>query len=378
MFLCCGNSGAKQSFKHIIPNYQQRQQTRRRRLKLMNSLKPFIVLGLMLFIIILLIPSVVVIPFTEKTNGTLVEDIREKSIPSTPNMELVSPIDVPVYRTKERLIENVPLEEYVIGVVASEMPANFEMEALKAQALSARTYIVRQLLNEKSLGTPEGAKVTDTISHQVYKDVEELKKVWGPDFQWKLARITEAVLATHGEIITYKAQPITASFFSTSNGFTENSEDYWENEFPYLRSVPSPWDEQSPKYTSTTTFTIPEFEQKLGVKLPSNGPIGKIIHRTEGKRIGTIEISGKEISGRKVRELLSLPSSDFNWERKGDKIVITNRGNGHGVGMSQYGANGMAKEGMTYKQIVMYYYKDTNISPVDPYLSKMTASSATQ
>ncbi|MFD1737032.1 stage II sporulation protein D [Bacillus salitolerans] len=343
----------------------------------MKSLKPFIVLGSLLFIVTLLIPTLLVIPFSEKTNGTLVEDIQPIVL-ATPEVKNESQLDVAVYRTKEQLIENIPLEQYVVGVVASEMPAEFEMEALKAQALTARTYIVQQLLLEQSLGTPKGSKVTDTVRHQVYKDLEDLKAVWGDDFEANLAKITEAVNSTSGEIITYNNEPIDAQYFSTSNGFTENSEDYWQNEFPYLRSIESPWDKESPKYLTTTTFTVAQFEQKLGVRLGESGTIGKITARTTGKRVGTIKIGDKVITGRQVREALELPSSDFDWERKGNQIVITTRGYGHGVGMSQYGANGMAREGKTYQDIVKYYYKDIAISAIDPYIPKIAAVAASK
>jgi stage II sporulation protein D len=339
-----------------------------------KPLKPIIVLGSALFIVTLLVPTLLVIPFTDKTNGTLAEDLKPQ-VMSAPEVQNKSSIDIPVYRTIEKNIENIPLEQYVVGVVASEMPANFEVEALKAQALAARTYIVRQLLSETSLSTPEGAKVTDNPQiHQKYMDVEDLRKQWKSEFDTNIKKITEAVNATSGQILTYNGHPIDASFFSTSNGYTENSEDYWKNEYPYLRSVPSPWDEQSPKYLSTTIISVEEFEKKLGVKLPSSGDIGKIKARTAGKRVGTVQIGNKELTGKKVRDDLKLLSSDFNWKRKGNEIIITTKGYGHGVGMSQYGANGMAQEGKTYQEIVKYYYQDVEISTVDPYIQKLTAA----
>jgi stage II sporulation protein D len=340
------------------------------RLKL---LKPIIVLGSILFIVTLLIPTLLVIPFTEKTKGSLVEDPQPQAMTTTA-VENGASIAVPVYRTEKQIIEEIPLEQYVVGVVASEMPASFEMEALKAQALAARTYIVQQLLHEMSLRTPEGAEVTDTVGHQVYKDLEDLKKQWGADYSWRLERITEAVNATAGQIITFNGTPIDASFFSTSNGYTENSEDYWSNEFPYLRSVASPWDEKSPKYLSSITIPITEFENKLGVNLSNGSEIGKITSRTEGRRVGSVQIGEKKFTGRYIRDELKLNSSDFNWERKGNVIVITTKGYGHGVGMSQYGANGMAEEGKTYQDIVKYYYQGIEISPVNPYVEKLTAA----
>jgi stage II sporulation protein D len=337
----------------------------------LKPLKPIIVLGSILFVVTLLIPTLLVIPFTEETKGSLVEDIQPQVI-STAVVENGVPIAVPVYRTEKKIIEEIPLEQYVVGVVASEMPASFEEEALKAQALAARTYIVQRLLNES---TPEGSKVTDTVKHQVYKDLEDLKRQWKPEnYTENLERITKAVNETSGQILTYNGTPIGVSFFSTSNGHTENSEDYWANEIPYLRSVASPWDEKSPKYLSSITIRVTEFENKLGVKLPNGSEIGTIISRTEGKRVGSVQIGDKKFTGRVIRDTLDLASSDFNWERKGNQIVITTKGYGHGVGMSQYGANGMAQEGKTYQDIVKYYYQGIEISPVNPYVEKLTAA----
>ncbi len=324
-----------------------------------------------IFIIILMVPSLLVAPFIEKTSGTLQEDLQ------TDQKKLValgeSPVSIPVYRSQAKVVETIPLEEYIVGVVASEMPAEFELEALKAQALAARTYIVKQLLSGKSVGVPEGAVVTDTQMHQVYKNNEELKKQWGADYDWKIQKISEAVAATKGRILTYNNQPIDATFFSTSNGFTENSEAYWSDALPYLQSVESPWDVKSPKFRDRKVYSISEFEQKLGVKLKNDGSVGKILERTPGKRVGLVDINGKKLTGREVREKLELKSTDFSMELKGDQIVVTTEGNGHGIGMSQYGANFMAEEGKNYKDIVTYFYKGIEVAEAEKFLATYTA-----
>ncbi|WP_044749376.1 stage II sporulation protein D [Bacillus alveayuensis] len=338
----------------------------------MKRVKPFIVLVSFLFVIILLIPTLLVVPFSEKVDGKLSEGTQQQPSAKTNSKNEGTSVEVAVYRSKEKKIEHIPLEEYVIGVVAAEMPAEFELEALKAQALTARTYIVKRMINNEPISLPKGANVTDTIMHQVYYSDEELKRLWGADYNWKIKKITEAVQATHGQILTYNNVPIEASFFSTSNGFTENSEAYWENAFPYLKSVPSPWDEQSPKFYDRKVMSVAEFEQKLGVKLSKDGSVGVVLSRTPGKRVEMVEINGKKLKGREVREKLDLKSTDFTWVRKGDEIVITTKGYGHGVGLSQYGANGMAKEGKTYEQIVKHYYQGVNISSATAFLNKLT------
>lgn len=339
----------------------------------MLKIKPFFVLAAILFFVTLLIPSLLVLPFMEeKAGGKLGSELQsETTAAAAPTAD--SAVEVAVYRTALSKTEKLPLDEYLIGVVAAEMPAEFELEALKAQALSARTYYVRQMLLPNKVGVPEGAQLNDTEIHQVFKNKQELKKQWGVDYQWKIKKITEAVKATDGQVLTFDGEPIDATFFSTSNGFTENSEEYWSNSVPYLRSVESPWDRNSPKFRSQIVMPVAEVEAKLGVKLPASDTIGKVLSRTTGDRVAKMEIGGKILTGKEIRDQLDLRSSDFSWELKGDNVVITTEGFGHGVGMSQYGANGMATEGKNYQDIVKHYYKGVEILEADRMLTKATA-----
>lgn len=339
----------------------------------MIKFKPFIVLGAILFVVTLMVPSILVLPFMEeKVSGKLGENIKSTQ---TENAEATQgpAVEVAVYRTKQQQLETLALEDYVIGVVSAEMPADFEEEALKAQALTARTYIVKQMMSEKKDDLPEGAIVTDTEFHQVFYNNRELKQLWGSDYNWKMEKIKKAVNETRGQILTYEGNPIDATFFSTSNGYTEDSDEIWPNALPYLTSVESPWDKDSPKYSGQKVITVSEFESKLGVTLTGSNTIGTITERTAGKRVGKVNISGKVISGKDIRDQLGLKSTDFTWERKGNEIVITTKGYGHGVGMSQYGANGMAAEGKNYEDIVKYYYTGIDVTQSDSMLAKFTA-----
>ncbi|WP_179223817.1 stage II sporulation protein D [Paenibacillus tyrfis] len=271
---------------------------------------------------------------------------------------------IPVYRAKEKRTERMALEQYVRGVVAAEMPIEFEPEALKAQAMAARTYIVRRLLDGDQSNVPDAnALVTDTISHQAYVTDEELRRRWGYDvFLSHMDKLKRAVEETRDLVLTYQGKPIEASFFSTSNGYTENSEDYWNFTVPYLRSVPSPWDAKlSPRYKETVAFTSKELQSKLG--LPGAVPVStgsslgiKVIEKSQGNRIKKLSIGGKLFTGREVREKLGLNSSQFQWSWSGGEWRFTTFGYGHGVGMSQWGANGMAMEGRKAEDIVKYYY----------------------
>jgi stage II sporulation protein D len=339
----------------------------------MKKLKSTVALAAVLFVVTLIIPTLVVLPFVEKVSGKLGEELKAEEKVTEVNTQTIPTVEVAVYRTAKKEMAKLPLEDYIVGVVASEMSAYFELEALKAQALAARTYIVKQLMSEEKLGAPEGSDVTDTENHQVYKSDDELRKLWGVDYKWKMEKIHKAVQETEGLILTYKGAPINATFFSTSNGYTESSEEIWPNALPYLKSVKSSWDLKSPKFKGQIVMSVSDFEKKLGVKLKDSTTIGKVTARTTGNRVGKVDINGTVLTGREIREKLGLKSTDFTWERKGDNIVINTKGYGHGVGMSQYGANGMAMEGKTSEDIVKYYYKGIEVSSSENFLTKIMA-----
>ncbi|WP_026672825.1 stage II sporulation protein D [Alkalihalobacterium bogoriense] len=338
-------------------------------------MKRLLVIGLILATVVLILPTMLVLFLTNNTETTqpthqAVAEVSTESVPT-------NNISVAVFRSKQDTIEEIGLEDYVVGVVASEMGPNFELEALKAQAIAARTYIVRHMLNPNGKDDrklPDGATVNDTEMYQVYHSPEELKAKWS-DYEANMNKIRQAVYATQGEVLTFEGEPIEALFFSTSNGFTENSEDYWTGEIPYLRSVESPWDKESPRYEGQTQMTVAELETKLGVTLPAGDEIGEIVSRTKGNRVSKVIINNKEFTGRDIRELLGLDSSDFQWHRNGNTITFVTRGWGHGVGMSQYGAEGMAKEGKTYKDIIEHYYNGVSLTTVEPFVGALMAHS---
>lgn len=312
---------------------------------------------LTLAMIILIIPTMVVVPFIKDDK----EHVAGESVPSEETQEKENSIAVPVMRSNENKVEHVPLETYVERVVASEMPIEFELESLKAQSLAARTYIVNHMMKEEN---GELSSVTDTTSHQVYKDEQDLRKLWGSHYEENMKKIKSAVADTKGEILTYEDAPILPAFFSTSNGYTENSEDYWDSQLPYLRSVKSDWDKDSPKFLDQKVFTIDQVADALNINLPHK-KLSIEMSRTNSNRVEKLTIGDHTFSGREVREKLNLQSSDFSIKQNDQHLIFTTKGYGHGIGMSQYGANGMAKEGKTYKEIVEYYYKDVEISSVN-------------
>jgi stage II sporulation protein D len=287
-------------------------------------------------------------------------------------------LTVRVYITKERRVESVPLETYVRGVVAGEMPADFEPAALEAQALAARTYIIRRLLLRDDSGVPAGgADVTDTQTHQVYlsrQAMDELRQKDEP--AWRKAN--EAASRTAGWIIGYRGEPIQALYFSTSNGFTENSEDVFPDRIPYLRSVESPWDRKgAPRSEETITMTLRQFYEKLGIRtVPVLSRLGgypaiKLTAKTQGNRVKSITVGGKSFTGQEVRSRLGLHSASFSWNVRHGDIQITTYGSGHGVGMSQWGAQGMALAGKSAEEIVRYYYTGTELMKVSNLADKL-------
>ncbi|PYZ92515.1 stage II sporulation protein D [Salipaludibacillus keqinensis] len=344
--------------------------------------KGFMLVLLIFMVGILVIPAILVTGFSNDSpmneqSGIMQEESGEKMTVQQEEAQGEIDTDMPleaqsvsVFRSSSEVIEEVPMEEYIAGVVASEMPASYEMEALKAQALTARTYLIRHLLDGQDLNLPDGADVTDTVMHQVYKSDEELQMEWDGDYEWRMSRVRQAVYETEGEVITYDQEPITATFFSTSNGYTENSEEYWENEIPYLRSVESPWDMDSPRYKGGLELSVEEFEERLQVQL-GEGEVGEIISRTTGGRVAEVNVGGQVFSGREVRDALELDSSDFTWQRSGNQIMVETRGWGHGVGMSQFGADGMARSGKNYRDIIGHYYHGVEIQEASTFLANL-------
>ena len=202
--------------------------------------------------------------------------------------------------------------------------------------------------------------VVDTVMNQVYLDKEHLIATWSSSYIENINKIKLAVLSTKGEYLSYNNKVAEALFFSTSPGITENSEEIFVSIEPYLRSVSSTWDEISPLYDIAITYTLSEFYNLLNIPYNDNLQI-QILDKTSTGRIKTVKINDKEMSANYICSKLSLNSTYFEIIQDGTKVIIKNRGYGHGVGMSQYGAEGMARAGYTYDQILKHYYQNIEI-----------------
>mgnify|MGYP004650891135 FL=1 len=269
-------------------------------------------------------------------------------------------MNVRVKREETNTVEVVPFEDYVVGVLAGEMPVNFELEALKAQAVAARTYVMKKMSDNKN----EDYDIVDTVQNQVYISDQELQDKWKDKYQERINKVKTAVLETKGEYLSYNGKVIEAFFFSTSVGKTENSEDVFKQALPYLRSVDSTWDEEvSPVFNDSKEYSLQEFYERLNLKYSDKIKV-EVLNTTSTGRIKNIKINNKKFTGSEVYKNLNLRSTFFEINQIGSNVVINTKGYGHGVGMSQYGALAMAKKGYKYDEILKYYYQNIQIEKI--------------
>lgn len=292
---------------------------------------------------------------------------------NTDNIE--KEIFISVYDTKKNEIESLDLEEYLCGVVFSEMPSSFEVEALKAQAVAARSFCIYKMLcsTEAIREEHHGTDICNDYKHcKDYISYEEACEKYGDEYIRPLwEKVQNAVYATKNEIITYESEPAITVFHAISGKETESAENVWGNPVPYLVSVPT--DEENSKdeirnYITESIFDADEFKEKLisnGFRADftkdESSWITNMTLNSSG-RVDSVDICGKIITGRRLREIFSLRSTDFMLEYSNQAFIFTVTGYGHGVGMSQYGANLMAKEGRNYKEILMWYYTGVEIN----------------
>ena len=267
-------------------------------------------------------------------------------------------------------IEQVNIDDYLCNVVSAEMPANFEMEALKAQAIVARTYTVYKILNKKH----ENADICDdSTCCQAWVSKEDRFARWEEskrESNWQ--KINNCVNNTKGKIITYNNQPINAFFHSNSGGVTEIPVNVWGGTgYPYLQSVQTSGEDAYTQYLSEVVLTQDELINKLKVKYSditidfSNNDDIKILDYTESTRVKTVKFGNHELSGVETRSLLGLKSTNFEITKEEDKIKFSVKGYGHGVGMSQTGADSMAKQGSTAEEIIKHFYAGIEIKGVN-------------
>ncbi|MBU3111523.1 stage II sporulation protein D [Clostridium lacusfryxellense] len=338
-----------------------------------------VILLITAFIVFIVIASVLIVGVG---NNVSISKSKNSEIKSQDNNNIIKYSELPkttkvkVYITKENAVKELNLEEYVTGVVAAEMPAAFAVEALKAQAVAARTYALAHVIEDG--GTPckngRGADLCDTVHCQVYMSKTERVQAWNIDNKNKgeqlWNKISKAVKDTSGEVLTYNNELVMEPYyFSTSSGKTENSEEVFSTSIPYLRSVESPGEETVRNAKSIKIVKYKELSLAINNNYNNSKVTStniknqiKILDRTEGGSVKNIKVGNITMTGSKFRTMLGLKSSNFEIKFNTTSMEIDCSGYGHGVGMSQFGADAMGKAGKNYNQILTHYYQGTVIS----------------
>ena len=274
-------------------------------------------------------------------------------------------------KLEDGAVETMALDDYLWGVVAAEMPAAFESEALKAQAVAARTYTYAKM-ERTTAAHPEADVCTDVNCCQAYRTPEDAATSWGANAQLYTDKIAAAVADTDGVAVLYDGNPIQAVFFSSADGRTVDAVEVWGNSVPYLTGVDSPEGEEVPNYHSTVTLTAEEFRTAFLAQYPgadlSGDPSGWFSNTVSNSAggVSSMDVGGVTVSGQDLRTLFSLRSTSFTVSAGAEGVIFSVTGYGHGVGMSQYGANALAQEGKSYEEILKWYYTGVEVEEYAP------------
>ena len=269
-------------------------------------------------------------------------------------------------------VQEMDMGTYLLGVLRAEMPASFEEEALKAQAIAARTYTLYRIRGGGSANHPNADACDDHTCCKAYLSAEQAASNWGSMAVYYEEKLARAVSETDGEVLLYDGVPILAVFFSSADGSTQGAGDVWMSDLPYLQSVSSPENEELvPNYYSTASFTAGEFRSLILQSYPDadlSGDAGtwvRDIMRNDSDYVASVTVGGIKMRGNDLRTALSLRSPSFTVEYKDNTFTFHVTGYGHGVGMSQYGANALAKEGYSAEEIVQHYFSGAAVGYYD-------------
>ncbi len=326
-------------------------------------LKKLLIYFLCIILLVFCIPMMFTNQF--KTEEVVSNQIQEEE-PIKEKFDYGAYSTIHLLHTGTGEVETLDLDTYLYGVVSAEMPASYELEALKAQAVVARTYTIYKIKNDSK---HENADICDSsLCCQAWISKENRLARWEEAYReayWN--KIEQAVDTTKGKYITYQGEPINAFFHSNSGGATESPVYVWGGDYPYLQTVTTAGEDAYTTYRSEVTLSKDELIQKMLEKY-SNFTIDfqsqdciKILDYTEGGRVKTLQVGNTQISGVEARSIFGLKSAKFQWEIIGDSIHFSVIGYGHGVGLSQSGSDALAKTGKTYDEIIKYYYKDVEI-----------------
>ncbi len=330
---------------------------------------------LLIILVVLVIPTFIVKGCSNDESTPIIletEDREDFDVLSIDIETIENEPSILIYDHINKKKMEIPLEQYVVGVVAAEMPASFHIEALKAQAVAARTLAIRKMRAYGGRGCSKYDTDVDMCTFyghcQAWISDEEQKENWGADYIANRSKIVQAVEDTRGLILTYQGSPIEVFFYSTSNGKTEDASEVFSMQLPYYKVVDSFGEEDAPKFKEEFTFTRREFVDIFKKHYPNSKLTSKniesqirILNHTQSGRVGEILVGGIKLKGSEFRSIYGINSADFEFQFLKDKVIIYTTGYGHGVGMSQVGADRMAKEGKSYTDILNHYYIDVEI-----------------
>ena len=332
-------------------------------------MKRYMGVSIVLLCLLFLLPLVTVVSSVVQKKEEAKQEAEQAKVELLPPGETDNSYSIRVLLGEQ--VEEMTMGEYLQGVVRAEMPASFEQQALCAQAVAARTYTLYKMASGGNHG--DTADICgDSTCCQAYTSKEAAAANWGDNAENYENKIENAVSITDGQTILYNGAPILAVFHSSSAGTTKNAGEVWTSDLPYLQSVDSPEGESVPNYYSRVELTQQEFKELFLAAHPEadlSGPAeGWIKDRkvTEGISVDTVSIGGVTVRGPEVRQIFSLRSASFETEVQDGKLVFFVTGFGHGVGMSQYGAEQMAKDGSDWKEIITHYYTGVTVAVYTP------------
>lgn len=323
-------------------------------------MKPYFILTVILCLIMILFPFLAKTLQKNEENTTSTELSSIFADKAASEYETASET-VSVLRTASGNVTDMKLFDYLVGTVAGEMPASFCREALKAQAVVSYTYAKWILENSES----GKSYISDSSAlHQKYIDENEQKEKWQANYEANRQRIEDAVKSVYGKYLSFEGETAMTVFHALSSGKTLSAAQVWGKDIPYLKQVEAPGDTLSEKLESVITYTADEFRQLFeeeGLKFESDeiGKWASVKEKSEDGYIRKLTVCSEDFTARQIRKILSLPSESFTAKIENNCFVFTTYGKGHGVGMSQYSADYMARQGKSYKEILAHFYPGT-------------------
>lgn len=337
-----------------------------------DNIRLILVMTIIIILMIILLPLV----FLDKgvSSNSNKFELNNNNIIRSSAIEFPKDGKVKLYNSESNKVEEIDLEEYIMGVVASEMPANFDEEAIKAQAVAARTFYINRRNNKCTNASSHNGEICDTVHCQVYMDKDKRLSLWSrKDAEKYWDKIEKAVMETKGQVLTYNGEVLEyPQYFAVSFGKTEDAKDVLSVDIPYLKSTDSKGEEIAPKFKAIKQMSVEEFISEIKKKYPNAEIKAKNIKDSicvekynKSGSVNAIIVGGNSIKGTEFRKLFNLNSTYFTLDIRDDIVTMSCTGYGHGMGMSQWGANVMGKNGYMYIDILKHYYSGIEVEKLE-------------